>query len=48
VKHFRSIAEPLKAAGVQVLNCTPDSALDCFPVADLRSVLQPKSEAVAS
>jgi hypothetical protein len=48
VKHFRSIAEPLKAAGIEVLNCTPGSALDCVPVADLRSVLQPKSEAVAS
>lgn len=48
VKHFRTIAEPLKAAGVDIINCTPGSALDCFPMADLRSVLLPKSEAVAS
>jgi hypothetical protein len=48
LKYFRTIAEPLKAQGVEVLNCTPDSALDCFPIADLRDVLKPRAEAVAS
>jgi hypothetical protein len=45
---FRHIAQPLEDQGVEVWNCTPDSALDCFPMADLRDVLKPRAEAVAS
>lgn len=30
---------PLQLAGVEVLNCTPGSAIDAFPMADLRAVL---------
>jgi hypothetical protein len=47
VKHFRTIADPLKEHGVRVLNCTPGSALDAFEMADLRDVLKPRM-AVAS
>jgi hypothetical protein len=36
---FQTIVEPLKDAGVEVINCTPDSALKAFPCAPLRSVL---------
>jgi hypothetical protein len=39
-KHFATIVEPLQAAGVSVVNCTPSSALDCFPMADLRETLR--------
>ena len=46
-KHFLTLVEPLKAIGVEVLNCTPGSALDCFPKAQLRDVLrEPLSVAV--
>jgi hypothetical protein len=48
IKYFHSIVEPLEAIGVEVLNCTPGSALDCFPMADLRCVLPARAEAVAS
>ena len=34
-----TMAEPLKAAGITVLNCSRRTALDCFPLADLREVL---------
>jgi hypothetical protein len=36
---FQSLVEPLKAAGVEVLNATPDSALDCWPKIQLRTLL---------
>lgn len=37
---FRSMARQFRLwRGVPVLNCTPGSALDCFPMADLREVL---------
>lgn len=38
-KHFATLVEPLRAAGVSVLNCTPGSSLSCFPMADLRSAM---------
>lgn len=31
VIHFRDLAKDLQREGVEVLNATPDSALDCFP-----------------
>jgi hypothetical protein len=37
---FASLVEPLKAAGVEVLNATPGSALTCFPMATLTEVLE--------
>jgi hypothetical protein len=36
---FRWIVEPLKAAGVEVLNATPDSALEWFPRVSLEDAL---------
>lgn len=36
---FRTLVEPLKARGVEVLNCTPGSALDVFPKVDLAEAL---------
>lgn len=36
---FTSAVADLQALGVDVLNCTPGSALECFPRADLAEVL---------
>lgn len=35
-----TMAEPLRRAGVEVINCTRETALTCFPKAALRDVLQ--------
>ena len=35
---FDTIVQPLKSAGVEVINCTPGSALTCFPSMPLRDV----------
>ncbi len=37
--HFRTLAEPLKRAGVEVLNATPGSALTCWPHKPLSEIL---------
>ena len=37
---FTTLIDPLREAGVSVLNCTPGSAITCFPRAVLRDVLQ--------
>lgn len=39
IRCFDSIVEPLKAAGVEVINCTKDSALGHFPYLPLREAL---------
>lgn len=36
---FPSIVQPLAALGVAVINCTPGSALKCFPMASLQDEL---------
>lgn len=36
---FSSLVAPLKAIGVDVINCTPNSALKCFPTVRLRDAL---------
>jgi hypothetical protein len=36
---FDSLVAPLAAAGVEIVNATPDSALTCWPSASLQSVL---------
>lgn len=36
---FKAAAEAIKAAGVSVLNCSPGSAIETFPRADLAEVL---------
>lgn len=37
--HFPTLVKPLQALGIEVVNCTPGSALTCFPMGDLREVL---------
>jgi len=34
-----SLVEPLKARGVEVINCSPGSAIECFPRANIEDVL---------
>lgn len=47
LERFKTLIDPLAAAGVDVLNCTPKSALKCFPMASLEDVWpQPESVAV--
>lgn len=36
---FDDLVEPLKALGIEVINCTPETSLIAFPVRDLREVL---------
>lgn len=36
---FRTIVDPLKELGVEVINCTPGSALPWFPMMELREAL---------
>jgi hypothetical protein len=38
-RRFQTIVQPLRQRGVEVLNCTPGSALECFSKADLRDAL---------
>lgn len=38
-KWFDTLIEPLREAGVEVINCSPETSLRCFPRAALRSVL---------
>jgi hypothetical protein len=37
--HFASLVDPLRELGVEVINATPDSALECFPKATLAEAL---------
>lgn len=39
IQDFRTLAADLKAEGVEVINCTPGSALDCFPKAQIEDVI---------
>lgn len=39
-KNFAKLAEHLKQDGIEVLNCTPGSALTCFPAAELAEALR--------
>ena len=39
IQNFRTTLDDLKKASVTVVNCTPDSALDCFPRVPLEDVL---------
>ena len=38
--HFDSLVKPLRDAGVEVMNATPDSALTAFPLVTIQAVLQ--------
>lgn len=44
---FPTLVEPLKRRGVEVINCTPGSLLDCFPRADLAACLPDDSRPAA-
>lgn len=37
---FDTLVEPLKSAGVKVINCTKHTSLTAFPLGDLREVLE--------
>jgi hypothetical protein len=39
-RHFGELAMVLASRGVAVLNCTPGSALTCFPLYDLATELE--------
>jgi hypothetical protein len=39
LQRFTTLVDPLKQAGVEVVNCTPNTALTCFPCAPLRETL---------
>lgn len=36
---YKTLVEPLKSVGVEIVNCTPGSALRCFPMASLQETL---------
>ena len=40
LKAFERLVAPAKAAGLEIVNCTPGSALKAFPMASLASVLE--------
>lgn len=42
---FKTIVKPLRELGTEVINCTPDTCLDVFPITALREVVE---EAVAA
>ncbi len=47
-RYFKSAVAPLEALGVEVVNCTPKSAITCFPCRKLRDEFPPiQIEAVA-
>lgn len=38
--HFAGLVEPLRERGIEVVNCTPGSAIDAFPMGDLMAELK--------
>lgn len=45
-EHFPSLVEPLKQAGVQIVNCSRSTSITCFPKALLEDIVQPLAVAV--
>jgi len=39
-KRFESLVAPAKERGIEILNCSPDSALKCFPFVELEDALE--------
>lgn len=39
LKRFQTLVKPLRELGIEIVNCTPGSALKCFPMARLQDVL---------
>lgn len=37
--NFNNLVEPLKERDIEIVNCTRDTALECFPMAGLRDIL---------
>jgi hypothetical protein len=37
---FQTLVDPLRELGVEVINCSPDSALECFPKANIEDVFR--------
>lgn len=44
---FATLVKPLAKSGVQVVNCSRDSVLECFPKAELLDTLKASSEVAA-
>lgn len=42
--HYQTLVEPLQSAGVDVLNATPGSALTCWPIVTLESILKGEAQ----
>jgi hypothetical protein len=40
IANFATLVPELEKRGVEVVNCSPDSALKCFPMIDLKDALQ--------
>lgn len=47
VKRFATLVVPLHERGVKVMNCSPGSALRCWPEVELEEALRMKDEVVA-
>lgn len=45
VSYMGTLVQPLKSLGIEVVNCTPGSALRCFPMRPLRELF-PEAMAV--
>lgn len=40
IEAFRTTPPDLQRAGTTVINCTPDSALDCYPMMDIKTACE--------
>jgi len=40
IEHFKNMLPDLKERGIEVINCTPGSALDAFPMGDIADELE--------
>ncbi len=40
LRTYDTLVDPLRSAGVEVINCTPDTALRCFPIMPLTAALE--------
>lgn len=47
VQHFATLVKPLNKLGIAIVNCTIETALECFPRAALRDVLPNRGEVAA-
>lgn len=48
IDRFKTLVEPLRALGISIVNCTPQSALKCFPMASLADVFSGERSALAA